>query len=72
MPGKTFDLNVTTCMHHQFGILTDLLDSVCTLFCLGDLLNELSNDGAREQFKKYLEIDILPLMVQAAKVGIWE
>jgi hypothetical protein len=35
---------------------------------IGDLLNELSNDGAREQFKKYLELDILPLMVQAAKV----
>ena len=39
------------------------------LFFVGDLLNELSNDGAREQFKKYLEFDILPLMVQAAKKG---
>ena len=38
------------------------------MYCLGDLLHELSNDGAKEQFKKYLEIDILPLMVQAAKV----
>ncbi len=38
------------------------------LFSIGDLLHELSNDGAREQFKKYLEVDILPLMVQAAKV----
>ncbi|CAB4025612.1 Hypothetical predicted protein, partial [Paramuricea clavata] len=36
---------------------------------LRDLLHEFSNDGAREQFRKYLEIDIVPLMVQAAKMG---
>ena len=28
----------------------------------------MSNDGAKEQFRRYLEVDILPLMVQAAKV----
>lgn len=36
---------------------------------LRDLLHELSNDGAKEQFRGYLEINILPLMVQAAKMG---
>lgn len=44
------------------------LDIVELNLFLGDLLHELSNDGAREQFKKFLEVDILPLMVQAAKV----
>lgn len=36
---------------------------------LRDLLHELSNDGAKEQFKGYLELNILPIMVQAAKMG---
>ncbi|XP_046845890.1 BTB/POZ domain-containing protein 10-like isoform X2 [Xenia sp. Carnegie-2017] len=36
---------------------------------LRELLHELSNDGAKEQFRRYLEVDILPLMVQAAKLG---
>ena len=58
--------------------VSTLLNSICysvmiptslhVIICVGDLLHELSNDGAKEQFKKYLEKDILPLMVQAAKV----
>ena len=44
--------------------------SFFSLFYLGDLLHELSNDGAKEQFRGYLEINILPIMVQAAKVKL--
>ena len=35
----------------------------------GDFLNELSNDGARQQFEKYLQEDLLPAMVQYARVS---
>ncbi|KAL8573571.1 BTB/POZ domain-containing protein 10 [Nucella lapillus] len=36
---------------------------------LRGLLHELSNDGARHQFEKYLELLILPLMVKCASRG---
>lgn len=36
---------------------------------LRGLLHELSNDGARQQFEEFLETQLLPLMVQAAKAG---
>ena len=35
----------------------------------GDLLHELSNDGARNQFQDFVEEYILPVMVSAAKVS---
>ena len=35
---------------------------------LRGLLHELSNDGAHEQFSVFLEEDLLPLMVDSAKV----
>lgn len=37
--------------------------------CLtGDLLHELSNDGAKNQFQYFVEEYILPVMVSSAKV----
>ena len=39
------------------------------LLCLtGDLLHELSNDGAKNQFQYFVEEYILPVMVSSAKV----
>ena len=37
--------------------------------CLGDLLHELSNDGAKDQFQYFVEQFILPVMVSSAKVN---
>ena len=37
---------------------------------LGDFLNELSNDGARAQFEKYLQKNLLHAMVQCAQVSL--
>lgn len=37
--------------------------------CLGGLLHELSNEGARCQFEVFLEELILPLMVNSAQRG---
>ena len=43
---------------------------VAILFLLSaDFLNELSNDGARAQFEKYLQTDLLQAMVQCAQVS---
>ena len=39
------------------------------LFPLGDFLNELSNDGAKDQFATYLSEDIIPVMVHGARVS---
>ena len=36
---------------------------------LGDFLNELSNDGAKDQFATYLNEDIIPVMVHGARVS---
>uniref|UniRef100_H2Z482 BTB domain-containing protein n=1 Tax=Ciona savignyi TaxID=51511 RepID=H2Z482_CIOSA len=36
---------------------------------LGSLMHELSNDGAKRQFARFLENDILPLMVNVAQRG---
>ena len=36
---------------------------------VGDFLNELSNDGAKHQFEKYVTQDILPVMVHCAQVS---
>ena len=36
---------------------------------IGDFLNELSNDGAKHQFEKYVTQDILPVMVHCARVS---
>ena len=35
----------------------------------GGLLHELSNEGARSQFERFLEEQILPLLVEAARQG---
>ena len=35
----------------------------------GDLLHELSNDGAKDQFQYFVEKYILPVMVSSAKVN---
>ena len=35
----------------------------------GDLMHELSNDGARAQFDKLIHRVLLPVMVDCAKVG---
>ena len=40
------------------------------MFSAGDLLNELSNDGARSQFEMYLKDQLMPVMVQCAKVRV--
>lgn len=39
-----------------------------TVFVIGGLLHELSNDGARKQFNLFLDDMILPEMVVAAQV----
>ena len=39
------------------------------IFCAGDFLNELSNDGAKDQFSMYLNEDIIPVMVHGARVS---
>ena len=41
------------------------------MFSAGDLLNELSNDGARSQFEMYLKDQLMPVMVQCAKVRVY-
>lgn len=41
---------------------------ITLVFLIGDFLNELSNDGARDQFGIYLSNDILPVMVNCARV----
>jgi hypothetical protein len=38
--------------------------------CLGGLLHELSNDGAKRQFESFLENDIFPVLVESAQVKI--
>lgn len=45
--------------------------SATTVKCqnLRELLHELSNEGAREQFEQFLERDILPEMVECASQG---
>ena len=45
--------------------------SATTVKCqnLRELLHELSNEGAREQFEKFLEGQILPEMVECASLG---
>ncbi len=44
--------------------------SVLCVVCVGDLLNELSNDGAKSQFERYLKDQLMPVMVQCAKVTL--
>ena len=39
------------------------------LYLTGDLLHELSNDGAKNQFQYFVEEYILPVMVSSAKVN---
>ena len=74
--GRGGELNDILCSMHTTKII-ELWPTFVTefslffsLFYLGDLLHELSNDGAKEQFRGYLEINILPIMVQAAKVKL--
>ena len=44
-------------------------NNVHMLLCwTGDLLHELSNDGAKDQFQYFVEKYILPVMVSSAKV----
>lgn len=38
---------------------------------VGDFLNELSNDGAKQQFLEYLEPLIIPAMVSCARVRLY-
>lgn len=63
------------------GVLIKELRSACDYFLipfsyntikchnLCALMHELSNDGAKEKFEKYLEESILPVMVQGAERG---
>lgn len=44
------------------------LNTVKIIFLAGDLLHELSNDGAKNQFQYFVEEYILPVMVSSAKV----
>ena len=39
-----------------------------TTECLGGLLHELSNDGAKRQFESFLENDIYSVLVESAQV----
>lgn len=42
---------------------------IIKLLCFaGDLLHELSNDGAKNQFQYFVEEYILPIMVSSARV----
>lgn len=45
-------------------------DVIFYLITTGCLLHEISNDGAREEFEKYLDTLILPEMVSCAKVSV--
>ena len=38
----------------------------------GEFLHELSNDGAKHQFEKYVAEDILPVMVHCARVSVFD
>ena len=44
------------------------LNTHFSLYLTGDLLHELSNDGAKNQFQYFVEEYILPVMVSSAKV----
>lgn len=44
--------------------------SIVEFVHVGDFLNELSNDGAKQQFEKYVTQDILPVMVHCAQVRL--
>lgn len=35
-------------------------------------MNELSNDGAKDQFVTYLNEDIIPVMVHCARVSVYK
>lgn len=37
---------------------------------IGALMHELSNDGARKKFERYLDESILPVMITYAEVSI--
>ncbi len=50
-------------------VCSTVLYCVCCV-CVGDLLNELSNDGAKSQFERYLKDQLMPVMVQCAKVTL--
>ena len=39
-------------------------------YILGDLMHEISNDGAREQFESLLATVIVPAMIKCARVCI--
>ena len=59
-------------MHMHYGVHLHYTSSdPLMLFLLGDFLNELSNDGARAQFEKYLQKNLLHAMVQCAQVSLW-
>ena len=45
-------------------------EATCYYLFTGDLLNVLSNDGARLQFEKYITESILPAMVLSCRVGV--
>ena len=60
-------LSVTICV--RYTITIQIYNSVFW-FILGGLLHEISNEGAKTQFEKFLDNRILPEMVKAAKVFI--
>ena len=48
------------------------MEAVEFTFCLpftGDFLHELSNEGARRQFERYLQDILLPVMVEYTGVS---
>ena len=45
-----------------------ILITIFIITIIGDLLHELSNDGAKKQFEDYLKY-IMPALVQCARVS---
>jgi hypothetical protein len=49
-------------------MIISIIISIISFTLSGELLHELSNDGAKNQFQEFLEQFIVPVMVDAAKV----
>ena len=54
-------------IHLRASFLLSVLQCV-QWFIIGDLMHEISNDGARDQFESLLATVIVPAMIKCARV----
>ena len=66
---QTSNLGERSRSHTHTHTHTNVQFNFVIIILVGDFLNELSNDGAKQQFEKYVTQEILPVMVLCARVS---